>query len=58
MAAPDHAQRLSRDSSCTGEGVHTCPCGTLIRRRCPFGVNQTDRSLPRLRFFPNLQAAN
>src|SRR3954467_6374298 len=25
MAAPDHAQRLSRDSSCTGGGVHTCP---------------------------------
>ncbi len=23
MAAPDHAQRLSRDSSCTGGGVHT-----------------------------------
>ena len=24
MAAPDHAQHLTTDSSCTGGGVHTC----------------------------------
>src|SRR5215210_8328267 len=25
MAAPDPAPQLSKDSSCTGGGVHTCP---------------------------------
>src|SRR3954469_4382745 len=27
MAAPDPAPQLSKDSSCTGGGVHTCPSG-------------------------------
>src|SRR5215210_8131336 len=27
MAAPDPAPQLSKDSPCTGGGVHTCPSG-------------------------------
>ena len=28
----------SDDFPCTRGGVHTCPCGTLARRRCPLGA--------------------
>src|SRR3954466_8396424 len=45
MAAPDPAQQLSKDSSCTGGGVHTCPSGG------PPGSSPTWRG----GFFKNLQ---
>src|SRR4051812_29037229 len=47
MAAPDHAQRLSRDSSCTGGGVHTCPCPALSDDMSDRGRNSDMEHPPR-----------
>src|SRR4051812_47591957 len=69
MAAPDPAPQLSKDSSCTGGGVHTCPwevlpqqpVGVLVRAALPGAVRvaEGDRHAsidPQLRVLAQLRS--